>query len=340
MGHTRDDGEGPEKGEGDDRRPSAHPLGDGALSSLGGRRVTGSTSLTSLLEEPVPRRRTPVPGSLNQVVGTAAKAKARRRSEAPSDSPPVPGTREPTGRMRTTAPTKARAKPPIVAVVAGGLCLGAVVAWLAAGTGEPAPLPATNLPAVAGEHPSDYDDDEVGAEGAALAPLAPELPPPAPPEQGAPGDAPPRGDGPSDVLAELPVSPPEVVAENTWVRRNRAAEVRSEARVLYVNERWDAAREALRHSLEWDPSNVDAQRNVSRTYQREHDMNEALAWTRRAIATDPNDPRSHELLGDQLLMIGHANSAAEAYRVGLDAAPNDLRLRSRLRRMEGAPSAP
>ncbi len=330
MGDDRDHRD-QEQGHHEDA--GGHPLGDGALSSIRGRRVTGSTSLTSLLEKRVPRRRTPTPAA--QAAPAEASEPAATKGSVASDAPPVPGTREPTARIRTDGQPPRRGKARLV-VVAGGLCIGAALAWFVA---RPAATDGATAPPGPGEAravQNDRDDraafpEETPAEASTNGAAVAEANPIEPAEAAAPGTE----ETPSDPsLAALPTIPPEILAENTWVRRNRAEEVRTEARRLYVNERWEDARRGLLHSLEWDPSNVDAQRNISRTYQRQHDMEEALAWTRRAITTAPNDPRNHELLGDQLLMMGQLAEASVAYRAGLAAAPNDVRLRSRLRRMD------
>jgi len=276
------------------------------------------------------------------VAPAEASEPAATKGSVASDAPPVPGTREPTARIRTDGQPPRRGKARLV-VVAGGLCIGAALAWFVA---RPAATDGATAPPGPGEARAAQDDrddrddrtalsGETPAETTAEAPTnaaaVAEATPIEPAEAAAPGTM----EAPSGLnLATLPTTPPEILAENTWVRRNRAEEIRTEARRLYVNERWEDARRGLLLSLEWDPSNVDAQRNISRTHQRQHDMAEALAWTRRAITTAPNDPRNHELLGDQLLMMGQTAEAAVAYRAGLAAAPNDVRLRSRLRRME------
>jgi tetratricopeptide (TPR) repeat protein len=74
-------------------------------------------------------------------------------------------------------------------------------------------------------------------------------------------------------------------------------------------------------------------RYLSRTLQRMGDLDSALAWARRSVETDPDDPRNYELLGDQLLMFERTEEAIAVYEQGLEKAPRDRRLRSRVRRL-------
>jgi Flp pilus assembly protein TadD len=142
------------------------------------------------------------------------------------------------------------------------------------------------------------------------------------------------GEEPSiDDLAALPEPRPEVAHENPWVRLNRAADIRQEARRHYMNGRLRVAHREFLHSLEWDPESSDAMRYLSRTLQRMGDLDSALAWARRSVETDPDDPRNYELLGDQLLMFERTEEAIAVYEQGLEKAPRDRRLRSRVRRL-------
>jgi tetratricopeptide (TPR) repeat protein len=255
-----------------------------------------------------------------------------------SPVPPEPSEAEP----RAEAPPRTRR--PVGLFVAVALIAGVAIAWMASDSEPEAEVEAEAAAgAGAGTVPADHANEPHRGEG-----LRPDTQREgSPPTASAPhaGAGTETGTGASDPaadlapLAVLPVTPPEILSQNTWARRNRAAEIRAEARALYGTRHWEEARETLLLSLQWDPSNIDAQRNVSRTFQQMHEMEQALSWSRRAVATDGSDPRSHELLGDQLLMMGHEVEALAAYRAGLEAAPRDARLRVRVRRLEEVPEA-
>ncbi len=307
--------------------PLSHPLDSGTIP-----RITGdedaTTSLTTLLEEPLPKSVPPIaPGSMDASTDAALD---RSEESAVLDPPRVVVERAEPAReavAEPAAPTPApspprRSRARQLAGVALGL--GAVVVIIVAW--------AVNS-----------EDERQGVTSSPDVPLPPATSPPTSPahptaqvrherDQAAPPAAPARTT--ADPIAVLPAPRTEVLGENLWVRRNRAAGLRADARGHYAQGDWLRAAELLSESLEWDPTSADAQRNLSRIHQRLGEMELALAWARRAIATDPTDPRSHELLGDQLLMLDRREDAAAAYRTGIEAAPRDVRLRSRLRRMD------
>ncbi len=335
---------------GDEDRPEEESDGGESLqlSNIRSLDDTGTTSLTSFLTKPVPRKRTPLPRVRSKVAEAAppteapsTPAEAAPPTEASSTpTPPEPPQVEPASESRA----KERSTPLFLGIGLVSAALLAIV-WVGSGAGsmvesevEAAGEAETETEAetgsdttaeveavaagvaeavgVAGSGTDEEVAEEVGDHSAPTDPAADLAP-----------------------LAVLPVTPPEILSQNTWARRNRAAEIRAEARSLYGAERWEEARDKLLLSLQWDPTNTDAQRNVSRTYQQMREMEQALSWSRRAIATDPSDPRSHELLGDQLLMLGHRVEALAAYRAGLSAAPDDARLKLRVRRLEDSPQA-
>jgi hypothetical protein len=295
---------------------AGHPLSVKPLSSVTSLEESGeSSSLTSFLARPVPRTKTPLPAEAAPVPTEAAPV--------PTEAAPVPEPPDPVVRAEATE-DHVRALPPrssvprILAIV-GALLAGGVV-WLVVSSSS------HDGPAEMATESDTQPDTQMATESESATGTATGT-----------GVGTVTGADTDTALAVLPVTPPEILSQNTWVRRNRAAEIRSEARLLHGMGRWQEAQATLLLSLQWDPSNTDAMRNVSRTFQQLHEMEHALAWSRRAVVTDPMDPRSHELVGDQLLMIGHELEAAEAYRAGLESAPSDLRLRTRLRRLSDAP---
>jgi hypothetical protein len=135
-------------------------------------------------------------------------------------------------------------------------------------------------------------------------------------------------------LAALPTPREEVRLMNPWVRRNRAGELRLEARRLNAVGQDAQAEATWRESLEYFPDSAEAQLSLARTIARLGRVEEGLAWARRAAATNPMDPRAHEHVGDLLLQQERRAEALEAYRAGLAVAPMDIRLRSRVRRID------
>jgi tetratricopeptide (TPR) repeat protein len=317
--------------------PSSPALGTAPLPSIRSLTDDASTSLTTLLEEPLrsnpPDAYEPEPapkdearareredGTDKVLIGERATSVAPAQSESSSvwrDEIDVAIETAHEARRQSSRAPATRGPLLIVAGVIATLAIVSIVA-LAIGSGEDD----AGTESGTGTGPNTDTDTDTDTDTSTGPGIGTEAEQPAVPRTSA------------DAIAVLPAPTPEVLGENTWVRRLRAAELRTAARRHYTQRNWRLAQQTFEESLAWDATSVDAQQQVSRAYQRLGEMEMALAWARRAIVTDPNDPRSHELLGDQLLMLGRNAEAADAYRAGIAIRPRDVRLRSRLRRME------
>jgi hypothetical protein len=139
---------------------------------------------------------------------------------------------------------------------------------------------------------------------------------------------------PEDSYDLVPEAPPEIAALDIWVRRERAAELRRDARNLHVGRLYPQAEAKWRQALVYHPTSDEAASGLARSLARQAKIEEAVRYARLAVDLSPRDARNYELLGDLLLAARDQEGARAQYREGLLHAPGDIRLRSRLRRID------
>jgi hypothetical protein len=139
---------------------------------------------------------------------------------------------------------------------------------------------------------------------------------------------------PEDSYELVPEAPPEIAALDIWVRRERAAELRRDARALHVGRLYPQAEAKWRQALVYHPTSDEAASGLARSLARQAKIEEAVRYARLAVDLSPRDARNYELLGDLLLAARDQEGARAQYREGLVHAPGDIRLRSRLRRID------
>lgn len=132
----------------------------------------------------------------------------------------------------------------------------------------------------------------------------------------------------------VPEAPPEIASLDIWVRRERAAELRRDARALHVGRLYPQAEAKWRQALVYHPTSDEAASGLARSLARQAKIEEAVRYARLAVDLSPRDARNYELLGDLLLASRDQEGARAQYREGLVHAPGDIRLRSRLRRID------
>jgi hypothetical protein len=139
---------------------------------------------------------------------------------------------------------------------------------------------------------------------------------------------------PEDSYELVPEPPEEIARMDIWLRRERAAELRREARSLHVGRLYPQAEAKWRDALLYHPTSDEAASGLARSLARQAKIEDAVRYGRLAVELSPRDPRNYELLGDLLLAARDQDAARAQYREGLVHAPGDIRLRSRLRRID------
>ena len=82
--------------------------------------------------------------------------------------------------------------------------------------------------------------------------------------------------------------------------------------------------------LRLDPHNAEALSQLGRCYTAGRQVGQGIEMMKQAIRMDPRVPRFHRNLGDAMRRIGWVPEAEEAYRAGVELAPEDVYLLSAL----------
>jgi tetratricopeptide (TPR) repeat protein len=117
-------------------------------------------------------------------------------------------------------------------------------------------------------------------------------------------------------------------------RRARAERLVKQADRTLRRRRYLAAQRVYYDALQHDPDNADASRGMGRALLRRQELDEALAWVRRAVQQEPNRPENHTALADVAEARGDRDGAIAALSAALELYPRDRRLQARLRRLQ------
>lgn len=299
--------------------------------------VPKATSIPSDLEESL--RHSDSPDEITtEPPPSSPLARKERRNEAPQIISTGPDDGAYDSEIITQAASSRSSLVPILIGVLAFAVVGGVVVWVTmfssgdpatASSDEPAVPTAPAPPPVAGVDP-------------------PVPPPPEPSDSNAPDDGSPvppddlteptpesNGPGPDITPAsgfEEPVVPENLRRLGVWQRRQRARDLIRDARSAHARRAYQRAEMLWRDSLSHEPESADASAGLARTLARLARIEEALEWAKRAVRLDDH-PRFRELAGDLLLDLRREDEALAQYRAGLEVAPDDARLRSRIHRL-------
>ena len=126
-----------------------------------------------------------------------------------------------------------------------------------------------------------------------------------------------------------------MIPNDADTKRKMVAAMSNQGLALANAGRFDEAVALFRRVVESDPENWGARRNLTAALLDHHDVAGAETEARRAIAVNPLEADSYDLLGRALALQGKYDEAIVQLRKALTLAPDDAGIREDLGKVEG-----